>query len=204
MVGTTPVAEVSYAGSAAYATYEVLYADPSVTETATIPVAVAFTNSPSLGPSIVTLSLAPLDPTKTSSTSAPSPRFAAIYAAQPAFSIEACTVPKLSASIVSKTGPLNARVWNIQVNNLAVHAAMGIQIDNVKVSHSSGKVCHPAISSPSFPVSLGDISPKSSIATPVTIDFTGCSSGAKFQAAIVLSANGGVSSTTIVKNAQAP
>jgi hypothetical protein len=46
MIGTTPVARAILSGSTAYATYEVIYADPSVQETATIPVAVAFTNKP--------------------------------------------------------------------------------------------------------------------------------------------------------------
>jgi hypothetical protein len=46
MIGATPVAEANSSGALAYATYEVIYADPAVLESATIPVAVALLTRP--------------------------------------------------------------------------------------------------------------------------------------------------------------
>jgi hypothetical protein len=89
-IGTTPVAEASRSGSAAYAVYEVTYSNPGVVETASIPVAVAFTNTPAIGTVNADTSLAPLSTVGTASESAPIPRFANFSSAQPAYSITAC------------------------------------------------------------------------------------------------------------------
>ncbi len=91
MVGTTPVAEASTSGSTAYAVYEVIYADPTVQETATIPVAVAFRNAPPIGIVDATTSLAPLSTVMTASESAPIPRFTNFSTAYEAYSITTCS-----------------------------------------------------------------------------------------------------------------
>jgi len=93
MVGTTPVAEANSSGALAYATYEVIYADPNVQETATIPVAVAFTNVPTTGEVQSATTLAPLSSTETTSLTAPIPRFANFSTAQEAYSITSCPAP---------------------------------------------------------------------------------------------------------------
>jgi hypothetical protein len=90
MVGTTPVAEASTSGSTAYAVYEVIYANQSVQETATIPVAVAFTNVPSTGNVEALTTLAPLSSVGTASESASIPRFANFSTALTAYSITSC------------------------------------------------------------------------------------------------------------------
>jgi hypothetical protein len=90
-IGGTPVASASLSGSTAYATYEVIYADPSVLETATIPVAVAFTNKPATGEVQATTSLAPLGTITTASETAPIPRFANFATPQLAYSITSCS-----------------------------------------------------------------------------------------------------------------
>ncbi len=90
MIGTTPVAEAYTSGSTAYAVYEVIYADPAVQETATIPVAVAFIKEPSAGVVNATTSLAPLSTVETASLTAPIPRFANFSSAQEAYSITSC------------------------------------------------------------------------------------------------------------------
>jgi hypothetical protein len=89
-VGRTLVAEASASGSTAYAVYEVIYADPSVVETATIPVAVAFTNVPSTGAVSASMSFAPLSSVGTASQTAPIPRFTNFSTAQAAYSITSC------------------------------------------------------------------------------------------------------------------
>jgi hypothetical protein len=91
MVGTTPVAEVKTSGTTAYAIYEVIYSNPAVTETATIPVAVAFTNKPATGLVISSTSLAPLGTNGNASESAPIPRFANFSTPQGAYSITSCS-----------------------------------------------------------------------------------------------------------------
>jgi len=93
LIGTTPVAKASVSGSTAYAIYEVIYSDPSVLETATIPVAVAFTNQPAIGEVMATTTLAPLGTNDNASETAPIPRFTNISTAQQAYSITSCPAP---------------------------------------------------------------------------------------------------------------
>jgi len=197
MVGTTPVAEVNYSGSTAYAIYEVLYADSSVTETITVPVAVAFNSTPGTGEAKVVMSLAPLSASESASETSPLPRFASIYAAQPAFSIDSCSAFGMSARIANKTGPQNARVWTVDVSS-GVTPASATEIESFTLSHTSGPVCTPSITSPSFPYLVGDIPANFYFSNLITIDFTGCSSTSKFTVNIGLSANGGTSNATVV------
>jgi hypothetical protein len=93
MVGTTPVAEAYSSGTTVYAVYEVIYADPSVQETATIPVAVAFTKAPAVGVVNATTTLAPLSSVGTASQSAPIPRFTNLSTPETAYSITSCSAP---------------------------------------------------------------------------------------------------------------
>ena len=202
-VGTTPVAEVSYSGSSAYAIYEVANTDTSLLETATIPVAVAYDTSPGTGQVTVTPSLAPLDATATASESAPLPRFASIYATEPAFAIYKCQASTLSATVADKSGSNDARVWNIQINNKA-NPSFGTKIESFKLNHASGPKCTAKIVSPSFPVSLGDLPAESSASMPVTIDFTGCASTTKFNVSMPVSANAGTATKTMGIGGQTP
>jgi hypothetical protein len=89
-IATTPVAAAVSTGSTAYAVYEVINSDPNFTDTATIPVAVAFTTPPAIGTVNVTTSLAPVSTVTTPSQTAPIPRFANFSAAQAAYTITAC------------------------------------------------------------------------------------------------------------------
>ncbi|MGA2601152.1 MAG: VCBS repeat-containing protein [Bryobacteraceae bacterium] len=77
-VGTTPVAEASRIGNTVYAVYEVVDSDPSSVETATIPIALAFSGSTNeSGTVVVKTSLAPLSAVGVAtSDSQPVPRFA--------------------------------------------------------------------------------------------------------------------------------
>jgi hypothetical protein len=93
LIGITPVAKASVSGSTAYAIYEVIYSDPNVLETATIPVAVAFTNQPAIGEVMATTTLAPLDTVATADETSPIPRFTNISTAQQAYSITSCPAP---------------------------------------------------------------------------------------------------------------
>ncbi len=201
-IGITPVAEVEYSGSTAYATYEVINANSFVLETVTIPVAVAFNNKVKPAASVVTAetTFAPLS-SVTTSEPAPFPRFGASSALQTAYAINSCSATPLSGEIISKTGPQNARVWNIEVNS-GPHAATGATIDSFALTQTSGAKCSPVVKSPSFPHALGDLHAYTSVIAPVTIDFTGCSAAARFNVDIPLSANGGESTGRVVQNNQ--
>lgn len=203
MVGSTPVAEVTYSGSTGYATYEIVYSDPSVVETVPISVAVEFTGSPSPRQVTVTPSMAPVDTTAKASATAPIPRFTSIYAATPAFAIESCPASTLSAVVANKSGPETARVWNIQVNSGA-DAAAGAQIEGISFTQTAGAACRPVITDPALPIALGDIAANGSASAPVTINFKKCASAARFKASITLSANGGASNATAQIKNQAP
>ncbi|MGA2601153.1 MAG: VCBS repeat-containing protein [Bryobacteraceae bacterium] len=76
-IGTTPVAEASRIGHTAYAVYEVVDSDPTVVETASIPIALAFSGSTNqVGTVIVGALLAPISDAAFANTdSLPVPRF---------------------------------------------------------------------------------------------------------------------------------
>jgi hypothetical protein len=91
-IGTTPVAEASISGTTAYAIYEVVYADPTVQESLSIPFAVAFFTQPATGSVRATTSLAPLNSNGADQTS-PVPRFTNLSTGQNAYSIAKCATP---------------------------------------------------------------------------------------------------------------
>ena len=93
-IGTTPVAEATRSGNLAYAVYEVINSNPDVVESATIPVAVAFTNTPPVETVQALTTLAPLGSVTTASQSAAIPRFANLSSPETAYSITACTGAK--------------------------------------------------------------------------------------------------------------
>ena len=86
------VAEVTYSGTAAYATYEVINSNPTVTQIANIPVAVAFDGStvPAAGTATAQISLAPISSSATANTAAPVPRFGGPTTTWNAYTISSC------------------------------------------------------------------------------------------------------------------
>ena len=81
-------AQLTVAGGAATAVYEVLNSDAIAVETADIPVGVAFAaGSPQLGTTTVRASLAPISTVTTASSSAPIPRFANLSTPLTAFGV---------------------------------------------------------------------------------------------------------------------
>jgi hypothetical protein len=146
---------------------------------------------PSTGTAALDASLAPLSTVGTADQSAPLPRFAGMTASLPAFSVNSCTAPSLSGSIVCKTGPRKARVWTIDVS-AGAGSSNGAQIDGFTLTQTAGAACTPIVTSPaSFPLALGDIPANQSASAPITIDFTGCFKTARFNVNIPLAANGG-------------
>ncbi|HTR35413.1 MAG TPA: kelch repeat-containing protein [Bryobacteraceae bacterium] len=204
MVGTTPVAEVTYNGGDAFATYEVVYDDPAVAELATIPVAIAFRKAPHAGATTVNASLAPQSTIGTADASAPVPRYGALTATQPAYSLFSCPAKPLTGSIVSKTGPSNARVWTIDVSAPG-SAASAAQIEGFTLTQTKGAACAPTIVSPaSFPIALGDIPANGKAQTQITTDFSSCGAHAKFSVQIPLAADQGIWTGSIEATGQLP
>lgn len=208
MVGTTPVAELSTSGSTRYATYEVIYDNPFVAETAAIPVAVAYSSSQTqisgLGSVSVNAALAPVSSVGTAVSSAPVPRFTGMSATEPAFSFYSCPTAPLTGSIASKSGPRNARLWTIAVSGGA-SPAVGAQIDSLSLVQATGQACTPALVSPaSFPLALGNIPAGGTSLGHITLDFSSCRNSATFNVTIPLSADGGAWTGTIHAKRQLP
>ena len=101
----------------------------------------------------------------------------------------------VTGSIVSKTGAQNARVWTVQLNNAGPNVAAGASLNGMTLTQTViplGTVaCTPVVSS-AFPVAVGSIPAGGSASGAITINFTGCSSGARFSVNVPFSANGGM------------
>jgi hypothetical protein len=100
-----PNVALTVTGSSATAIYEIYYADPSVMETATVPVAVSY--APGLaatGTSTVTVSYAPLSANPNASSSDPIPRFTQTETPQTLLTIGACANPPSITSLSPAAG----------------------------------------------------------------------------------------------------
>jgi hypothetical protein len=107
--GTFGPNPLTISGTTANATYEILYSDPSVTETLTVPVFVAFVsntaqNLPGAGTATVSVNFAPLSTTPTMSSTAPIPRFCQTGAASNLFTIVSCNCNLLFPFVTNQAG----------------------------------------------------------------------------------------------------
>jgi hypothetical protein len=97
--------------------------------------------------------------------------------------------PTLISGVVGrKTGPRNAKVWQIIIGNSGPGIAYNAEIRSLTFRQTGGGACSPRLVS-RLPVSAGNISPFSATAAFVTIDFSGCSSNAVLEAVGEVSAN---------------
>jgi endo-1,4-beta-xylanase len=88
----------------------------------------------------------------------------------------------LRFAVSSRTGPRDARVWQVTATNGNVGPAYSTQITGLTLQQTSGRRCTPAIVSPTkFPVVLGDIPTSGSASTEVTLDFAHCDSDVHFR-----------------------
>jgi len=88
----------------------------------------------------------------------------------------------LSFALVSRSGPLNARVWTIKATNPSSASADATQIEGFSLFQVAGRPCRPIVTPPSsgFPVLLGDVAPTSTASAAITIDFSSCRREADF------------------------
>jgi hypothetical protein len=121
---------------------------------------------------------------------------------------------KLGATNTSKTGPLRGKSWNYNIQNSGPGAANGAQISSFILTQSGGPACTspPVVGTASvkggpaqtFPVQLGNIAPASSINVALTINFSNCTTSARFTATMGLLANGGATTASVPSYNQAP
>ncbi len=107
--GTGNPNQLTISGSTAVATYEILYSDPSVTETLAIPAYAAYIsntgqNIPAPGVATVSVNFAPLSTAPTASTSAPIPRFCQPYTPANLFTINSCNCNLLFPFVTNQFG----------------------------------------------------------------------------------------------------
>jgi hypothetical protein len=111
------LAPVPITGTTGMAVYEILYANPTIQETLTLPVAVAYLASQvSPGTVNVQASLAPLSTVEVADGISPIPRFTANGTLTPAFTIQACT--QATASTTKATGATAVYSTNSQTVSL--------------------------------------------------------------------------------------
>jgi hypothetical protein len=107
----------------------------------------------------------------------------------------------LFGTILSKQGTQTVRVWTFQVGNSGSGAAVGAGIASVRLTQTAGAACMPVISVPAvFPLALGNIPAGAWAQGAVTINFTGCGNAAEFTVLVQLSANGGNSTGSVLRN----
>jgi|SRR5580704_14796245 hypothetical protein len=107
--GTGGLASLTFNGTAASATYEVVNSDPNATEHADIPVSIAYIsntsqNLPAPGSSTVNVSFAPLSTDGNASSTDPIPRFGDSSTPLAAFSINLCTCDLLFPFVTNQSG----------------------------------------------------------------------------------------------------
>jgi uncharacterized repeat protein (TIGR01451 family) len=104
----------------------------------------------------------------------------------------------LAGNIIAKSGPQNARVWTLSLQDNSTGVAKGTAITSFTLAQTFGAACTPVIDNV-FPLAMGDLASGQTGQANVTIDFTGCAASARFTARYVYSANGGVVSGSVVR-----
>jgi hypothetical protein len=109
----------------------------------------------------------------------------------------------ISGGITAKSGTPNARVWTIGVTNSGTAPANAGQIQSFSLAQTFGAACTPVLTSPAaFPIPLGNIAPGATAAASLTIDFSSCSTLARFRATAPLSAMESAATSLMVVNNQ--
>lgn len=111
----------------------------------------------------------------------------------------------LGANILTRSGPLNARVWGVNIANAASSpvTAHNTQINSLTLAQVAGAACTPVLQT-NLPISAGDLAPGSSAMVNLAIDFTGCATNARFTAQATFAATGGGVTGTMTRTNQFP
>jgi uncharacterized repeat protein (TIGR02543 family) len=108
-------------------------------------------------------------------------------------------IPIVHVSLTGKSGPTNARVWSFSFTNSGQAEGNGVTVTSFKLTQTAGTACSPTISTP-IPEVVGNVAPGATITGNVVINFTGCSSSARFSLAVGHSVTGGQSYTANITN----
>jgi hypothetical protein len=97
----------------------------------------------------------------------------------------------LAGIIARKAGPINQRIWTIQVHDDGPGASTPAAVKSFTFQQTSGaSACKPAVKT-ELPAVVGNIAPSGNASIPITIDFNGCPQDARFSTQIVMVANEG-------------
>jgi len=114
------------------------------------------------------------------------------------------THANLSGNITQKTGTFPSRNWVVTVTNGGPGTAYGTQLTALNLTQTFGTACTPQIVS-TLPLALNNsIAEGASGSVPVTINFNGCPTNARFRVDAAFTANYGTSSGTMVRTNQYP
>jgi hypothetical protein len=107
----------------------------------------------------------------------------------------------LMPDVTAKTGPPENRIWTITLMNHGPGAGNAAQITALTFDRKGDSDCVPSVIT-SFPVSVGNLAPRSQVSANVAINFTGCAPATRFSIEISYTANGGIDAGTKKLNNQ--
>jgi hypothetical protein len=97
----------------------------------------------------------------------------------------------LTLGIVKQSGPSDYRTWTLDLANLGFVPAKGAQLNLLSLVQVSDQgSCQPRVLA-SLPITVGTIPKQQDMMLTVPIDFSGCSSDARFNVSIVYSSDNG-------------
>jgi alpha-galactosidase len=104
----------------------------------------------------------------------------------------------LSMGLVSRKGSAINRIWTFGFANLGDEALKGAQLNSLAFVQVSGQgSCQPSILT-GFPIVVGDISPQSSKTFELAVDFSHCSTDARFNTSASYSSDRGAVAAGVV------
>jgi hypothetical protein len=169
--------------------------NPAQIDTIDLPFYFAYPASPSvgLGPTTAQVELAPI-----STNSTYLPRFAEVSVP---FTVATTTAPALQAVIDAKTGPQNARLWQIGINDYGTAPATNVAISKVTFTQTYGATCStpPSVVS-GIPGTWSSIPANSTLLDGVTINFSGCPTNARFTVVVTFTADCSAGGSTTFYN----
>jgi len=107
----------------------------------------------------------------------------------------------LFAAISAKTGVANARIWTISFQNNGSQTANAVTVAALNLVQQGGPSCAPVVIS-SFPAVIGSVGPGATVAGTATIDFSSCTTAARFKATVLFTANSQAIAGTLTLNNQ--
>jgi hypothetical protein len=110
----------------------------------------------------------------------------------------------LAMGLVSRRGSIDNRIWTLELANLGNEELKGAQLNSLTFVQASGPgSCQPSISS-KFPISVGDIPPQSFKTFELSVDFSKCSPGSRFNTSAFYSSDRGAIAAGVIDESIEP